>query len=249
MRLNSLYALAATAALVSPLSAQTIIKDNLPRIAAKSYSDILYQAAKIVGVEVNVTGLTDAEAAKLVRKRPKSVPEFDALLQKHAKESAFKAPIRAGRELGEMESAAETKTAIKWVLTADANETMRFTNAEATRVINNAVNLAFAVTQNPTTEINNLIRSTGLELVKVWIHDSPAVPREYHRDVLHGSLPDRDGYWHQGDDKADGPGGFTEPGNNIGCRCSIEVMTVQEYLSRFGRGSLQPWSYLPSAGI
>ena len=42
---------------------QTIIKGNLPRIAAKSYSDILHQAAKIVGVEVNVTGLTDAEAA------------------------------------------------------------------------------------------------------------------------------------------------------------------------------------------
>lgn len=225
---------------------QIIIKRNLPRVAAKTYNDILHQAAKLTGVDVQINQLSDAEALKLVRIRPKSVPSFESLLKAKKVSSTRNTILRAQSELKSATTLEAAEAALKTVLTVDANNIIRFTNAEATRVINNAVNMAFETMADPTSTINKLISVSGVELVKVWIHDSPAVPREYHRDQLHGSLPDEDGYWYEEDgDKADGPGGFSKPEHNMGCRCSIEVMTLEEWRSRFGESYLQSWSYLP----
>lgn len=55
MRLNSLYALAATAALVSPASAQTIIKDNTSPVSVTSISDYTTEFDKIGGMKVSWT--------------------------------------------------------------------------------------------------------------------------------------------------------------------------------------------------
>lgn len=225
---------------------QVIIRDNLTRSAAKAYNDTLYRASRLVGIEVKLNAFNDADAAALIRKRPRKVPSFKKLVAKHAKDSRKITPLRVERLLPkELDDLGQVRTAIKQGLLVDANINIRFTNAEMTRIVNNAVNLSFETITNPGSTINQLIASTGMEFVKVWKHDSPKVPREYHRDVLHNSLPDADGYWHQDGDKADGPGGFSDPANNMNCRCSIEIMTVKDYLDQYGRSYLQSWSYLP----
>lgn len=225
---------------------QKIIKDNLYRGSQKAYTDVLYQAGRLLGIDVPKTVISDADSAALIRKRPRSVPSFSSLVKKHQKDTLAITPKRAVSNLpAKIESPSQVKDAFRKALTVDANISIRFVNAEMTRVINNAVNLAFETVTNPEGIIGQLIAATGQKMVKVWIHDSPMVPREYHRDVLDGSIPDRDGYWYQDGDRATGPGGFSDPKNNMNCRCTIEIMTVKEYLDTYGRSRLQPWSYLP----
>ncbi len=55
MRLNSLYAFVAITALVSPLSAQTIIKDNSSPVSVTSISDYTTEFDKIGGMKVSWT--------------------------------------------------------------------------------------------------------------------------------------------------------------------------------------------------
>lgn len=233
---------------VKTLAAQrkVIIQEQLKRTGKVVYKDTLHTAARMVGVDIQLGEISDADVSALLRRRPRSVPSFQKLLKKHEKDSLSITPKRVSSLLpDDLTDQTKVRSAIKQGLTVDANITIRFTNAEATRLVNNATNLAFDVIQDPQSTINKLIQAAGVTLVKVWMHDSPMVPREYHRDVLDGSLPDRNGYWYQDGDKADGPGGFSDPKNNINCKCSIEVMTVDEYLATYGRSRLQPWSYLP----
>jgi len=227
---------------------QVIIKEQLQKTGKRVYKDTLYQAGRLAGFDLQLGSITDADANALIRRRPRTVPSFQRLVKKHEKDSINLTTKRVSALLPkDLEDIGAVKSAIKKGLTVDANITIRFTNAEATRMINNATNLAFDVIQDPESTIGKLIEAAGVELVKVWIHDSPMVPREYHRDVLDGSLPDRSGYWYQDGDKATGPGGFSDPANNMNCRCVIELMTVEEYLAEYGRSRLQSWSYLPES--
>ena len=131
--------------------------------------------------------------------------------------------------------------ALRQAVTSDYTRAARVLQSEGTRVVNGAAVDVFATLQE--TVIDGVRGIPGLVLV--WIHDEPLTPRPYHRDVLHGSLPDRDGYWHESDgERARGPGMFPSVEHNAGCRCTLDLMEYTEWRETYG--NLQPWSFDPS---
>lgn len=222
-----------------------IITRNLKRHGARIYRDTLHEAARLCGLKVD---LIPTELARdILQVRPKLAPSLRQSIRRHAVKTrrTVSSKIQA---LSKSDLADQGVVAgkIKDAFRIDLNKEIRLASAEATVVATAGNQIAMQALTDTDGAIGRLIASTGTKFVKVWEHDSPRVPRPYHQDVLDGSIPDKDGLWWHGASSATGPGAWDNPAHNPGCKCSIRLMTVSDYLSKFGLSKLQPWSYLPT---
>lgn len=72
----------------------------------------------------------------------------------------------------------------------------------------------------------------GVKMEKMWVATMDERTRVSHA-ILDGQVADADGYFHVGGDKAQGPGLFGDPAQDINCRCVVtEVIEGFEPIAR-----------------
>lgn len=220
-----------------------VISKGLNRGYRGKYADILYQAESFA--DTNLAAIRRQTQRLAASKVTESVPGRPTLARVLAGNSATtKARVteRITQLLTSPMTDKQFNKALREVVTSDYTRAARVLQVEGQRVINGAAVDVFQTLQE--TVIDGVRGIPGLVLV--WIHDDPVTPRPYHRDALHGSLPDKDGYWHEADgEKARGPGMFQSIEHNAGCRCTLDLMEYTEWRETYG--NLQPWSYDPGS--
>ena len=218
-----------------------VIGKGLNRGYRGKYTDILYQAESFA--DTNLAAIRRQAGKKALDRINENIPgrpNVARVLAGNAVSSQVRVAEKITQLLTQPMTDKQFSKALRQVVTSDYTRAARVLQSEGTRVVNGAAVDVFATLQE--TVIEGVRGVPGLVLV--WIHDEPLTPRPYHRDVLHGSLPDRDGYWHEADgEKARGPGMFPSIEHNAGCRCTLDLMEYTEWLSTFG--NLQPWSHDP----
>lgn len=199
----------------------TILENNLPRVAAARYRDILYQSQRIVraaGNPVQVEGRLNrtpmpsqyAERVAVLNARPVGV--YD----------------RIQRAIVSGASPASLRQTILNAIAREGNQYVRAVHHMASEVVNGATVAAFETAQEA---IMDQLGTAAAEagLVMVWIHDEPDSPRDGHI-LMHGSLAEG-GVWTNPltGAQADGPGGFGDPAEDYNCLCTLTVMRLDEW--------------------
>ena len=220
-----------------------VIAKGLNRGYKGKYTDILYQAESFADTNLAVIRRqAGRKATERINAETPGRPSIARVLAGNAATTRSRLVDRVSTLLTQPMSDKQFERELRKVVTSDYTRAARVLQAEGARVVNGAAIDVFREIQDVVVEGVRGIQG----LVLVWIHDDPMVARPYHRDVLHGSLADRDGYWHEADGQlARGPGMFPGIEHNAGCRCTLDVMEYTEWRATYG--NLQPWSYDPGA--
>lgn len=235
---------------VSQIIAQRkfLIREGIERGYVARYSDVLYEAERIVQKKFPdwQREPTEQQLERAFSVRPASVPSFEAIIARNETITRARVANRIQELVTKPEmTAKEFMSGMRDVLTGDYGRSFRVLQAEGARTINTAAVDVFKTTKST---FLDSVRSAGAGIgaVLVWIHDEPITPREWHQDVLHGCLADEQGFWHDEDgDIATMPGGFSNPGNNINCRCTLELMSYDEWQAEFGGNDFPSWMHDP----
>lgn len=219
-----------------------VISAGLNRGYKGKYTDILYQAEQFASVNLSeMRRQASAKATQRINDVTPGRPTLARVLAGNAVTTTNRLTDKLTELLTKDMTDKQFARELRKAVTADYTRATRVLQTEGTRVINGAAVDVFQTLQQ--TIIEGVRGVPGVVLV--WIHDDPLIARPYHRDVLHGSLADRDGFWHEDDGElARAPGGFPSIEHNAGCKCTLELMEYTEWKAAYG--SNQPsWSYDP----
>jgi SPP1 gp7 family putative phage head morphogenesis protein len=112
--------------------------------------------------------------------------------------------------LDEGKSAVEIAQDLRNLHAFSPNRALTIARTETTRAVN----------AGSATAIERAGDEAGVRVRKEWLSSRDSEVRDAHRD-LDGVVVDADGKFRIGSDTADAPGGFSQPGNSINCRCTI----------------------------
>lgn len=227
---------------------KNLIQNGVHRGYVQKYTDTLYAAERIVKARFPEWAREPSpeQVAAAFTRRSASMPSFSAMLDKGAATTRAKLVDGVGNLMTRPNiTADEFIGGIRTAFKQDFGRTYRAVHSFGAKPINEAAVSVFKTTKDLFLDKARQL-GAGVGAVLVWIHDDPTYPREYHATVLHGCLADADGYWHDADgDIARCPGGFGNDANNIGCRCTLDMMLYSEWLAEFGGREFPEWMYDP----
>jgi hypothetical protein len=231
-----------------------ILKNDLSRGWDKAYTDILYQAERLAYSPqiTNNKGVLPWNTRQKTLEEIRHQEEFEEFMREESEKVAqtLGADIAAEREYAKARLQKTLKGALsgagvtlqdwykllKEETEKSAGRYLRIVRTQGNHIINEARVTAFR------SEFAERLIETlggregkaedeqGNRLVLVWMHDEPKVPRPWHKDILHKTVPDKNGLWWSSESgrSASSPGGFGSPEEDANCHCYLQLMPISE---------------------